>query len=99
MRYRGVARRGTLVFGGVSFDSRPKVYEITSEEVASSIPTTPTGWRWSCWSRRSPSRNLNRTRRSLTQKSPGGGASDAGTRSSRTRARKMRSRREPNPGP
>ena len=34
MRYRGVARRGTLVFGGVSFDSRPKVYEITSEEVA-----------------------------------------------------------------
>ena len=34
MRYRGIARRGTLAFGGVRFDSTPKVYEITSEEVA-----------------------------------------------------------------
>ena len=34
MQYRIVARRGTLVFGGVSFSTRPAIYEMSAEEVS-----------------------------------------------------------------
>ena len=34
MRYRGVTKRGTLVFGGVSFSTRPAIYEMSAEEVS-----------------------------------------------------------------
>ncbi len=34
MRYRGIARRGTLVFGGVSFSTPPAIYQMSSEEAS-----------------------------------------------------------------
>ena len=34
MQYRGVARRGTLVFGGVSFGPIPAIYEMSADEVS-----------------------------------------------------------------
>ena len=34
MQYRGVARRGTLVFGGVSFSTTPAIYEMSANEVS-----------------------------------------------------------------
>ena len=34
MQYRGVARRGTLVFGGVSFGPVPAIYEMSADEVS-----------------------------------------------------------------
>ena len=32
MRFRGVAKRGTLEFNGLRFTARPAVYEMTAEE-------------------------------------------------------------------
>ena len=34
MQFRGVTRRGTLAFGGVTFTTAPRLYEMTSEEAA-----------------------------------------------------------------
>ena len=34
MQYRGVTRRGTLVFGGVKFSTQPRLYQMTAEEAS-----------------------------------------------------------------
>ena len=34
MQYRGVTKRGTLVFGGVSFGPVPAIYEMSADEVS-----------------------------------------------------------------
>lgn len=34
MQFRGVSRRGSLVFGGIAFTTTPRLYEMTPDEAA-----------------------------------------------------------------
>ena len=34
MQFRGVSKRGSLVFGGLTFTTTPRIYEMTADEAA-----------------------------------------------------------------
>ena len=34
MQFRGVSKRGSLVFGGLNFTTTPRIYEMTADEAA-----------------------------------------------------------------